>query len=343
MKLLADFQKFNFFRTPDWRWQRVLQMVDRDDTPGKSSRRDDEYTKRARNFTLCYRNRDDEEARNGLWYDEPHLYYAYQLHSKMQTHPEGALFVQARLLAKQSHQDIAKHLTTCAEAIQWYERLYFDVTPYLHCRDWVTAQVLIPAFKQRHQLFQDTLAGPRRDPPIAETFLDASLKLFAYFGGPHLVDFLIQGLQAGRPLVSLDDLSNWLDNQWSTTVRRRSLQAAFQCEINKYNVMELFAVHTRIMEIERSEESQNQQKTTTERHIQAMLDAIPWTVGDQGAEQREGTALARLDKMPGELRDDEVLRIASGQTVPGLADHFPSEIPPPRKRRSALEDKSAVL
>ncbi len=346
MKLLAEFQKYNFFRSPAWRWDRVMKIADKyGGMAGRCTKRDDAWIKTSKAFFLRYRDLPDDEDRERLWMETPGLFYAFELFSRAADQPEGACFLEARLLARQTPEVIAECMGTLPDTVRWYEALYFNVADKLQHRDWITAQVLIPAVMKHygnwHEATQNAdVALPFQkgmaNRPVAHPFLDASLKLFAYFGGPHIVDIMITGFQAGKPLTSPDDMAAWFDNHMSMTVRRRVSQAAMQFEINKYNITELLTVHTRIMEIERSEESQDQQKSTTERHIKAMVDEIPWAVGDEGAKASAGTMLGRMDKMAGELRDDEVLKISSGQTVPGLADDFPDRLPPPKKKESKL-------
>jgi hypothetical protein len=337
MKLYADYQRYNFFRRPEWRWDRVLGLCDRYPNPGRCTKRDDDFIRKARNFLL--RRRDDPDKREQLWFEYPGLSYAYDMRQKSAESPEGAMFIEARLLAGQSYADIAASMSTLPDTVRWYEALYFNVLPHLRARDWITKAVLLPAILKYNGAFaakDSSAALPFRDSVVARPFLDASLKLFAYFGGPQLVDVMLAGFQAGKPLSSQDNMANWFDQNWSMTLRRRSSQAALQFEINKYNVTELFAVHSRIIEVERSAENQDQVRSDTERHIKAMVDEIPWAFGADAKKSRAGTVLGRLEDMPGELRDEEMLKVASGETVPGLADNFPARLPPPRKKQAEL-------
>lgn len=330
----------SFFRQPDWRWERVLRVTNRPLTPGRCSRHDDKWIRAGRNFLLRWTDAESDEERERIFWDKPGLFYAYEFHERRHEHPEASMFIQARLLARQSYEQIANVMSTTPEAIEWYEALYFNVVEHLEARDWITKQVLLPAFAKHHADMvpqeDGSVALPFRDSTVAHPFLDASLKLFAYFGGPHLVDLMIHGMQSGKPLTSPEDLPAWLDQHWSNSIRRRSAQAAMQFEINKYNVMELFAVHSNIIQIERSEESQDQQKTTTERHIKAMIDEIPWAIGDQGDKAYSGTVLGRFDNMAAELRDDEVLKIGAGEAVAGIDKNWPDKLPPPRKQNPGL-------
>jgi hypothetical protein len=331
-KLYADFQRHNFFRTPTWRWERVLAMVDHPGAPRRCTRRDDQFVRRARSFILKWRDRGNPREREELWWEEPGLYYAHDFERRRQQgQPGPALILEARLLAGQDPDDISLATGASPDAVRWFEQLFFNVADFLRHRDWIVQQVLMPAFRRGpgHDLYGRPFT-PNVDLDIVRPFLDGSLKLFSYFGGPYVADAVIGGLQAGRPCPSPDDVSGWFDQTWMNIIRRRSAQAAGQFEINKYNVMQLFETHTRIIEIERSAESQESQRTAVDRHIQGLLGSIPWVLGEDGRKLGAGKALGRLDALPAELRDDEVLRIAAGESVPGLEEDFPRRLPPPR-------------
>ncbi len=91
-------------------------------------------------------------------------------------------------------------------------------------------------------------------------------------------------------------------------------------EINKYNVMELFATHTRIIEVQQNAEASEDKRSLIERHIHAMLTEIPWTVGNDSKEVFEGTVIGDYDKMAAELRDDELMLITAGERPHGIEE-----------------------
>lgn len=340
LKTYADYQKYNFFRTPDWRWERVLKLVDRPgDVPGRCNKRDDATVRTAKTF-LCKRKNGDQMMLEKLKFENPGLFFAYEFHERAQEDPEAAMYIQARLLARQTPEQIGGVMGILPAAVQWYADLFFDVVPYLDQRDWITKQVIVPGLVRTTGVKLPETDIPEhgfKDSTVARPFMDGTLKLFAYFGGPHLVDIMIGGLQAGKPLVGVDDADNWFDRTINTTLRRRTAQAAHMFEINKYNVMELFAVHSRLMEIARSEENQDQARSIMEKHIKATVDEIPWAVGGDGEKLYEGTIVGRFDTMSGELRDDELILVASGQVAKTVSpDNFPRELPPPRKEKKSI-------
>jgi hypothetical protein len=342
------------FRPPDWRWRRVQEICNPPGggPPSRSSRRDDIWVVKTRNFLMRWRACTSDLERRDLYHKMPSLTIAYRLFERDADEPQ-ALIVQARLLARQTAEVIAQGLGTFPEAILWYESLFFNVTPYLNNTDWITSEVLLPALASRRPFPLAPVAGPGappppapplREPPLAQPFLDGSLKYLAYFGGPLFVDLLIQGVPAGQPLASAGGLPAWLDQMQGLILRRRSLQAALQFDVNKYNVMQLFELHAKIIEVENSAEAGEARQTEVDRHVKAMIDSIPWAVGEGGRRVVAGTQLEKYDEGSMELRDDEVQAAAMGQLDPSTIADRPTSLPPPRPREAnILTDTDAEL
>lgn len=336
-RLYAAYQRYNVFRRPDWRWERVRAICERYPTPGRASRRDDDYVKSAKNFLLRWRRIDTRADRDQLFFDYPGLFYAHEIYEKSHEDFEPKAMMEARLLARQDPGQIAEVLCTRPETVEWYEAMFFNVADRLDSRDWITKHVLLPAIMRNYGLGGVPDAGAPivtfNNGVIARPFFDATLKLFAYFGGPHIIDFMLTGFQAGKPLHSPEAMGAWFDSNWANVIKRRSHQASLTFEVNKYNVMELFATHLQILAIEKSADNQDLKKTTIERHIEAMVNGIPFTVGDEGEAAAGRTPVGRYDTLAVELRDDDLLRVASGDEPAGLhAKMAPLGLPAPRKK-----------
>jgi hypothetical protein len=54
-----------------------------------------------------------------------------------------------------------------------------------------------------------------------------------------------------------------------------------QFEINKQNVMDLFATHARIMKLDQGAESKVDDRASLESHVQAMIDSMPFIVDEE--------------------------------------------------------------
>ncbi len=315
----TDVRLFNPFLRPDWRFERVLRLVSRVPTPGRTTKRDDSYIKEARSFVLRWRK--GEEARESLLYENPGLYYAYSIYDHLHSDPETKFMLEARLLANQDPREIAQSLKTLPEVVEWYEKLFFNVNPFLENHDWIVKHVLLPAADRFSEETEDVEeeGNANSTPLIIRPYLDMSLKFFAYFGGPFVCDFMISGFRRGFQVQSPSGISDWLNDQWKITIQRRSAQAAGVFEVNRYNILELFSTHARIIETQKESESGEERRSGFERHVSTMLSQLPWTVGRRGAEQiSQVGAMAGMDNNAAEIDDEELMLIGSG-TIPESA------------------------
>jgi hypothetical protein len=310
----TDVRMYDPFLRPDWRFERVLRLVSRVPTPGRTTKRDDSHIKEARSFMLRW-NR-GEEWRESLLDENPGLYYAHSIFANLHMDPEVKFMLEARLLASQPVEEIADRLKTLPETVSWYEKLFFNVSTFLRHHDWIVKHVLLPSsdrFVEHEDDDDDAAPAPQGTPLVVRPHLDMTLKFFAYFGGPILCDFMISGFRRGNAVQNADEISSWLDDQWRSTIQRRSAQSAGVFEVNRYNVMELFATHARIIELQKGAESGEERRSSFTRHVSTMLSQLPWTVGRRGAEQYAGSTMGDLDSAAAEINDEELILIGGGE------------------------------
>ena len=115
----ADFERFNLFRKPEWRFDRVRSLLEGQPTPKRCTSRDDSYVKTARNFLLRWKNKEDDGSRRQLFYENPGLYYAFDLYERSTEDPTYPFIIQARLLAGMTSEEIAEVMPTTSETIDW--------------------------------------------------------------------------------------------------------------------------------------------------------------------------------------------------------------------------------
>jgi hypothetical protein len=84
--------------------------------------------------------------------------------------------------------------------------------------------------------------------------------------------------------------------------------------------MELFATHTRIIEIQRSAESAEDRHNEFEKHVNAMLTELPWTVGLESKKLYEGSEIGKFDAGASELNEEELMLFGSGREPESLDD-----------------------
>lgn len=337
------YQRYSPYRSQQWRWDRVLQVTHGADRSQGCTKYDDKWVSLARSFYKSYMEAPDK--RHDLFLQDPGLYYAHEIYKAGQDDPAKSLIIEARIMSREPLHDIARRSKTLPDAILWYARLFFDVLNNLDDDDWVNLNIIQPAMVRNMggltESYKKTAGRfPFIDQVIAKPFMDASLKYFAYHGGPVVLDYLLYGAKRGKQIGNQDDLDKYFDSHWATACRSRSAQAMRTFEINKYNVMELFQVHTQIIALEKGEDGKSAQQTTIERHVSGMLDELPWTVGrKERTDKFAGSEVARQEAgSAAELRDDEIMFASARTPLPqGLADAMQIKIPPPRKKDPAQE------
>lgn len=346
MKQFIDFEKYNPFRRPDWRFERVLSIVDQSvrtsGTCGRLTRFDDQYTRELRKFLLKYRNKTGE-SRKLLGYAFPGLYWAYQAYEQRDAElSKLATMLEARLLSGQSNEEIAKLQFTLPDTAHWYELAFFNVRDRLEAHDWIIEHVLLPAYRRdmgAAQLADDDAHRPLV-PNIVEPFFDSTLKFFAYYGGPYVLDIALTGFRRGTFARSPDEVFSWFDQQTRNVVRSKVTSAAAKLPVTRWNVMELLNVHTQIMAIEKSDSSRIKQDTTIQT-IEAMLKEIPWAFGRKRLEAVKGTLLEPLERSAAEPRDAE-LQLLSAGIDPGNARELALlGLPAPQQQKNDQESSYA--
>lgn len=169
------------FRPPDWRW-RHAQGVAASGRRISRNRDDPESIAAIRYLRMLPGCRTDcDRARLAAQWPAHHA--AHQL-----AESDGPLVwevqaVQARLLADQTDEEIAARCGPSAEAVHWYEALFFHVRDRLRARDWVMA----------HAIGGDLWHGFAGQP------LGALWRYAAYSAGPHALDVVI-AVTTGQPL-----------------------------------------------------------------------------------------------------------------------------------------------
>ena len=332
MKNIA-FERSNPVRRPDWRFERVLQLVEGHPKPVRASPYDDVYVRGLRHFLLFAKalaaGHKQEAKRQHLAYKHAGCYYAYQFYQFRNTSTKHDVeTIEARILARVSDEEIAAEFGTEPEAIEWYEACFFNVRDRLQCHDWVLNRVLMPAA----DIALGAPLGEHQTATYAKPFFDFTLKFFAYFGGNIILNHALSGFRRGVMPSSPEEAMAWYNGTGDLRTAQRMSDAVGTCDINKYNLTELLNFHARIREIEKSNDSVESKRDQLHRCVSAVMLELPWGVGDQGAENLRGTPAAGYDAGAAELRDHELLRLSAGGnpgTIEGVAT---LTLPPPRQR-----------
>lgn len=166
--------------------------------------------------------------------------------------------------------------------------------------------------------------------------------MFAYFGGPQIVDVMLSGFKPGSPVTSPNDLNRWFNRLWGATIRKSSVKEAAQFGIGNLSVAELFAVHAKIVELCRTVAAGETALPVQDKTLKTLLDQIPFVHGEDGGKPHAGTALPQLDRTAEKLYDDVNGQIAAGQPAPTLIEEGRNCLPEPRVTRATAVYADAI-
>ena len=282
--------------------------------PGRAGWNDDVYVKQYREFIAQYMQASKPEEKDKLAYAQPALFWAHQL----QSDPSAvimAMHVKARVLAGQTDSQISDEIGSLPEMVFWYTQLWFDVRDRLTARDWIVNNVLAPEMLRQHGSAEKrSKAGKSKEkatePPLMEPFADASLLFFGYYGGPKLLDSMLTGFASDDQLDDSAGRDDWLDRNFNTGIRRKSVAGLGAFSLNKYNVTEIFELHQSLVALQKSNASMSARKDKFEKIIESATREIKLVVGPKGPNEK---ALLKYDMAAAELRDDEIFDVVSGR------------------------------
>lgn len=317
-----NWRMYDPFLRPEWRWERVLRLLDGSGgVKSRCGRGDDDFIRGAKSFLANWRAAKDEAMRTRVIRDNLGMYWAYSIYDREGMEPDVAFMVEMFLLAGKPAEEIAFSLNLHQAAVEWYEAIYFNVLPRLKRFGWIVKHALMPAADRLviPELDEDD-DGPKRALPIIKPHWDFTAKLFAYFGGPVMADFMLTGFRQGVLCHSQEEIAEWLNGQWMHQFSRRSAQAAGMFQIDKWSVELLFMTHARIIELQKGTQGADEKRTMIEKHIGAMLGELPWVHGELAKEAFKGSDLERYDGLAAELRDTEVQFLAAGDNPKHLEE-----------------------
>lgn len=268
------FFKFSPMREAAWRHQRVLAIWQGGAGPLFASRGDDKYVRTLLKFTQDYREAerraeeevaapgrglDDSAAMTQLFARKPGLWYARQLHHDVDS--ELRSLVQARILARETDDQIAARFATLPAAIHWYEKLFFHVRDRFHCRDWVVKSILGT---------WSTHLGERDGARIRH----ALYKSVAYHGGTHALDAVISSF-AATPYPDGADVERWFEQTFKQKLKVHAMAALQSVEISKNNVMPLLNQCLSVLAAEKLASHGEQGDSDLQSALANMLQEIP--------------------------------------------------------------------
>ena len=183
MLSLADVHPDNPMRPPDWRWLRSQELVAA--KRNCSRRRDDDATCRAVKYIRARNRCKSERGFAGLGKRMPDLHLAHRLQTLAD---RKKWIIQARILARQTSDEISQLVSINPEIIDLYTCLFFDVGDRLDARMYIQNSA-IGFVGWLHPAWNPT---------------GVLLRQFGYHGGPLVLD-LVTPVILGTPATAKPD------------------------------------------------------------------------------------------------------------------------------------------
>jgi hypothetical protein len=299
--MAPSFQEHSPFREPKWRLDRVLSLLDHRPAPLRPSRRrDDEATAQYYKFLSQWRMQTSEEQRMSLFPRYPDELYAHLLYY----HPdkEWRCLIEACILARMTDEEIAQELGTTSGAVSMYEKIFFNVRDRIDREMYIIKQVLGPGEHRR----------PNRDGALSENQWQSLIKLYAYFGGEQLLRFMLAGFPRGARPRTTREVMTWFDDVLQVNVRKKATVASQTIELNKYNMIQVMELATKLLEIANATSNTATTQSTMDRNVEKVLAELPWVTGRRHANAGV-PQLVQFANSAAELRADEMIRVAHGE------------------------------
>ncbi len=222
-------------RRPHWRLNRVTEMLRHRPQPLRPLWEDDHPIRAYRRILLnLLAAGDDEETLDAVREERPAVYEAHRYHYSPEIRTRQQ--IEARLLTGASLEEIAAKLAADPKAIEYYASLFFDVRDALDHRDWVSLTI------QSRIRYDEESGGSR-----AEAERGYVMRLFAYFGGPLVLDALINPLGETNPPENAEEIRAWSEDAVTQMVRTTGAAAAATVDVAGKNSVQLIRLAQRLI------------------------------------------------------------------------------------------------
>jgi hypothetical protein len=145
------------------------------------------------------------------------------------------MVIEARILARQTDEQIAKLSGLPIEAIKIYHDAFFDVRSRIDATDWVTTQVI-------GQVFQ--IGDQRSNPELLS-------KYFGYFGGPMILEAVLYGMQTGAMTPhSTDQIVSWLEANLKFKLKTQAAILLTTYTPNRFDFMSVISGYAQLASLE---------------------------------------------------------------------------------------------
>jgi hypothetical protein len=256
-------------RRPQWRLDRVMEMIRHRPRSLRPRRSDDHYIRAYHRILLeLAAVGEDKEHRDAIFREYPAVCQAHVLHYSADV--ESREILEARLLTTESFAEIAGRMATEPATIEYYEGIFFNVRDRLQHSGWISKVIRGPSIVGRGAEYTRSSSALR----------GYVLRLFAYHGGPLVLDAIVNGLVITTLPQRTEDLVGWFDDVLGQLVRSIAAAAASTLELNQKDMMQTVKLAVRASAAAAKGGTESP-LTRYEKIMETVLASINWKIAGE--------------------------------------------------------------
>lgn len=290
-------------RSPAWRYNRAKILADVKPHPRQCVRHlDDAIVRSLRNYLIAkariQRQYPDTDWEMRLCYLDPMNWQADRIF-QLEDSNISRLALEARILAGQTDQEIAQTMGMQFRSVQHYALSYYNVRDRLDQIDYIAGVVVGGMFRQG----------------LSDWRADVSVRFFAYFCGPKILEHLLYGLS--KNIIHPDtpeEINQYLDDQYKTLVRLQSVTTMVGFMPNNFNFFQVLEAHNTLLKLTKKQEDDEGMANTASAVIGAMQALVPFALGDNALRKADDDTSGMYNQTNArEPRAADKLRLAEEQ------------------------------
>jgi hypothetical protein len=309
MSASLEFRRSNPKRPVNWRWQRAGILAEGGRPVAKNI--DDQHIARARRFRVQLNRATTDAHYMRILGADSDLYEAWYL-SKDEDDSETKWEIEARLLARQSPDEIAGKVAVTAGTVEIYEACFFHVMDRLELPGYITHSVM----------------GKSVQLGLSQRSYDLLWKMYGYWGGPLVLESLIYTFSRPSVPEHTDQVQDFWMNDVKDTLARKAAQAIRMVAINWQTGMEILNTYLRLCEMEKQAGDSSGGSEAVGAAVDAMMKGLPWSKPLMTSQPNSNDMLAVSPELNQQiayfdnkgigLRSNELMLISSGQIPQGF-------------------------
>lgn len=285
----------NPMRSPHWKWLRVLSIESGGPKASRAMDGADGFRWIRRALRLKRRHAEAASRPMALYHlarVDGDLFWAHSLWADEKQPTRWA--IEARILAGETNEEIAKKIGCEVGVIDAYESVFFNVREKLANTEYIVNVVMADSVTKG----------------LTERQYDLLWKMFGYTGGSHVLDAMITRFSAIERPKKPEDVSEFFQNSAINSMRHKAAVAALTVPINSHTQLALLDAYVKYVEIERTTENATKAQVGIVQNIGAMMQALPFKLGTKL--DSEGDKMLPFDNGAAELNSSELIVVATG-------------------------------